>query len=123
MAGEGGSPAPPLAPAFSPALPTAAAGAGESATTGDDDDDDDDDDDEADVLTQEGADFFDDMGEDDGEGLGEEEGEEGEEWEWDFGARENRQPSREIREASKEFPSGSLDALVAGADSSSSRRD
>ncbi|CAM9501980.1 unnamed protein product [Ectocarpus sp. 6 AP-2014] len=117
MAGEGGSPAPPLAPAFSPALPTAAAGAGESATTDDDDDD------EADVLTQEGAECFDDMGEDDGEGLGEEEGEEGEEWEWDFGARENRQPSREIREASKEFPSGSLDALVAGADSSASRRE
>ncbi|CAN0146353.1 unnamed protein product, partial [Ectocarpus sp. 4 AP-2014] len=122
MAGESESPAPPLAPAFSPALPTAAAGTGESATT-DDDDDDDDDDDEAGVSTQEGAAFFDDMGEDDGEGLGEEEGEEGEEWEWDFGARENRQPSREIREASKEFPSGSLDALVAGADSSSSRRD
>ncbi|CAN0394159.1 unnamed protein product [Ectocarpus sp. 12 AP-2014] len=117
MAGEGGSPAPLLAPAFSPALPTAAAGTGESATTYDDDNE------EADVSTQGGAENFDDMREDDGEGLGEEEGEEGEEWEWDFGARENRQPSREIREASKEFPSGSLDALVAGADSSSPQRD
>ncbi|CAM9423220.1 unnamed protein product [Ectocarpus fasciculatus] len=115
MTGAGGSTAPPLAPAFSPAaVPTAAAaGAGESATT---------DDDEGDVSTQEGADFFDDMEEDDEEGLGGK-GEEGEEWEWDFGARENRQPSREIREASREFPSGSLDALVAGADSSSSQRD
>ncbi|CAB1120998.1 unnamed protein product [Ectocarpus sp. CCAP 1310/34] len=121
MAGEDGSPAPLLAPAFSPALPTAAAGTRESVKTYDDDDDDDDDDDEADASTQVGAEFFDDMGEDDGEGLGEEEGEEGEEWEWEFGARENRQPSREIREASKEFPSGSLDALVAGADSSSPR--
>lgn len=112
VAGTGdGSPAPPpLAPAFPPALP---AGTGESATT---------DDDEADVSSREGADFFDDVGEDDEGGLrGEgEEGEEGEEWEWDFGARENREPSREMREASREFPSGSLDALVVGADSSSS---
>lgn len=115
MTGAGGSTAPPLAPAFSPAaVPTAAtAGAGESATA---------DDDEGDVSTQEGADFFDDVEEDDEEGLMGK-GEEGEEWEWDFGARENRQPSREIREASREFPSRSLDALVAGADSSSSQRD
>ena len=48
--------------------------------------------------------------------------EDGEEWEWDFGARENREPSREIREASREFPSGSLDALVAGAPESASVR-
>ncbi len=52
---------------------------------------------------------------DTGEEGGEEE-EEGEEWEWEFGARENREPSREIREASREFPSGSLDALVGGVD-------
>ena len=51
-----------------------------------------------------------------GEGEGGEEGE-SEEWEWNFGARENREPSREMREASREFPSGSLDALVAGIDS------
>ena len=39
---------------------------------------------------------------------------EGEEWEWDFGARDNREPSREMREASREFPSGSLHALAVG---------
>lgn len=40
----------------------------------------------------------------------------GEEWDWEFGARENREPSREMREASREFPSGSLDALAVGRD-------
>lgn len=37
---------------------------------------------------------------------------EDDEWDWEFGARENREPSREMREASREFPSGSLDVLA-----------
>lgn len=41
---------------------------------------------------------------------------EDEEWDWEFGARENREPSREMREASREFPSGSLDVLAVGRD-------
>lgn len=59
-------------------------------------------------------------GEENNEGGGkreQEEGEEGEDWNLDFGARENRQPSREIMQASQEFPSGGLEALVAGLDS------
>lgn len=42
---------------------------------------------------------------------------EDEAWELEFGARENRQPSKEMMEASLEFPPGSLGARVAGLES------